>query len=241
MEKAGLHNLIVRYRKAYPFTSISDASNLVHEYRKFMRLKIELKDFNAKKLSPSPKIDQVWHLHILDTKSYALWCGKDFIHHDPSGTGEDQAIKQAKRYTHTYKLLDKESKERVDIWPKPLEYVNCVYTNSDGTLRYQLTVYSDGQHDKNIYDVTYAIETGLEKTKEFTIRVKVPSGVVFTVRDEKIKTVNNLKWRIGPKFEKLPQQFQIIYQSIVLQDDDLIRDVVPSGDLVHAVLNARGC
>lgn len=39
-------------------------------YQKFLELKIALKDFNAQRLSPSSAIDQVWHLHILDTEHY---------------------------------------------------------------------------------------------------------------------------------------------------------------------------
>ena len=65
---------------------------IVNEYVKFMALKVFFKDFNAKFLSPSAKIDQIWHLHILDTVDYQkIWkfilpnVTDGFIHHDPNG------------------------------------------------------------------------------------------------------------------------------------------------------------
>ena len=69
------------------------AFELVSEYNKFMSLKAAVRDFDAKDLSPSAMIDEVWHLHILDTKGYKHFCesilfkGEKgiFIHHNPDG------------------------------------------------------------------------------------------------------------------------------------------------------------
>ena len=57
-------------------------------YREFMKLKILQEDWDADKLSPSLIIDQVWHAHIFDTKSYARACDAyagHMIHHNPDG------------------------------------------------------------------------------------------------------------------------------------------------------------
>ncbi len=50
-----------------------DASMLIREYRRFIVLKIGSLDIDATYLSPSPKIDDVWHMHILDTCDYAAF------------------------------------------------------------------------------------------------------------------------------------------------------------------------
>lgn len=41
------------------------------EYLRFIALKAAFRDFDAKELSPSPEVDQIWHQHILFTKHYA--------------------------------------------------------------------------------------------------------------------------------------------------------------------------
>ena len=60
----------------------------VNAYEQFLKLKVALKDYKATKLSPTPLIDEVWHLHVLDTQKYANDC-VDFcgavIHHDVDG------------------------------------------------------------------------------------------------------------------------------------------------------------
>merc|ERR1719458_152050 len=61
------------------------------DYAKFITLKILSGDFELCHLSPSPMIDRMWHLHILDTKCYEDFCKSIFppigplIHHDPLG------------------------------------------------------------------------------------------------------------------------------------------------------------
>ncbi|KAK9830235.1 hypothetical protein WJX72_010488 [[Myrmecia] bisecta] len=69
-----LHSLSVPATKAALLTT---------EYLKFMTLKSE---YSKAELSPSPRIDQVWHAHLLDTRSYrtleaALGAGP--LDHDP--------------------------------------------------------------------------------------------------------------------------------------------------------------
>eukprot|EP00112_Aurelia_sp_Birch-Aquarium-sp1_P007824 Seg1854.2 transcript_id=Seg1854.2/GoldUCD/mRNA.D3Y31 product="hypothetical protein" protein_id=Seg1854.2/GoldUCD/D3Y31 len=60
----------------------------VNAYEQFLKLKAAMKDYKATKLSPTPLIDEVWHLHVLDTQRYANdcvdFCG-EVIHHDVDG------------------------------------------------------------------------------------------------------------------------------------------------------------
>ena len=94
------------------------ANAAVDAYRAFFSLKQREEDWNARKLSPSPIVDQVWHMHLLDTLSYHAACGNNFIHHDPRGGVDEFA--RAKRYARTVELLGVVASE---IWPEPLKYV----------------------------------------------------------------------------------------------------------------------
>ena len=81
--------------------SPSEARRLVNEYLCFLELKVITNDWNATKLSPSAKVDEVWHMHVLDSKSYAQDCQtlcKQMIHHNPDGDIEPQ---RPKRYQIT--------------------------------------------------------------------------------------------------------------------------------------------
>lgn len=65
------------------------AEVIVQEYLIFILLKITLEDYDKFILSPPEIIDQAWHLHILDTESYAIFCDEmcgRMIHHNPDGS-----------------------------------------------------------------------------------------------------------------------------------------------------------
>lgn len=79
----------------------------VDEYIKFLKLKFYKQDFNAEQLSPSTMIDEIWHLHVLDTKNYAADCIDLFgaiIHHDPLGDQNKEL--RDKRYNKTIKMYE---------------------------------------------------------------------------------------------------------------------------------------
>lgn len=66
--------------KTLPFDLIDEA---VREYRRFMILVAH--GYNNMAMC-SPDVDQVWHTHILFTKSYATFCQEvfgRFVHHQP--------------------------------------------------------------------------------------------------------------------------------------------------------------
>jgi len=95
---------------------------LVEQYIWFFLKKIELEDWNCESLSPSPMVDQVWHLHILDTRAYAKACGKNFVNHDPRGAYSVNTEARNKRYTQTYMQLQFDDDNISEIvWPKPVE------------------------------------------------------------------------------------------------------------------------
>jgi hypothetical protein len=88
------------------------------EYIKFMKLKVEQPEAA---LAPSHAVDQVWHNHILDTRSYQelqaiLMPNGGFIHHNP--VLSEQPFYEM-RYANTLSLLTKKYGETLDAdsWP----------------------------------------------------------------------------------------------------------------------------
>jgi len=57
-------------------------------YEQFLAIKAAAGDWDAKTLSPPHAVDEMWHLHVLDTKAYGPWSQRVFgrlLHHDPDG------------------------------------------------------------------------------------------------------------------------------------------------------------
>jgi hypothetical protein len=74
-----LDKLIMHYE-----WDLEEASQAIKLYKNFLFLK--KKYGKTHKLPPSKDIDEVWHLHILDTEKYACDCRKIFneiLHHYP--------------------------------------------------------------------------------------------------------------------------------------------------------------
>lgn len=89
------------------------------EYKKFMFLLC----ITHHPLTPSEQVDQVWHLHLLYTRSY--W--NDFcrntlkkeIHHEPTkgGNAEDQKFVNWYEFTKDLYLKVFKNKPPQDLWP----------------------------------------------------------------------------------------------------------------------------
>ncbi|MGZ5281894.1 MAG: glycine-rich domain-containing protein [Bacteroidia bacterium] len=94
------------------------ALRAVNEYKKF----IFLVAISPNPLSPPPIIDQVWHLHLLYTKSYWVDLCENIlgkpIHHNPTKGGAEEKDKFAEWYNYTiafYKEIFKTEPPQ-DIW-----------------------------------------------------------------------------------------------------------------------------
>ena len=74
-------------------------------------------------LTPSDQVDQVWHLHLLYTRSYWIeFCKNTLgqeIHHGPSKGGKSEKEKFGDWYSKTKELYSKtfDKKPPEDIWP----------------------------------------------------------------------------------------------------------------------------
>lgn len=123
------HNFTQRLAKENNWP-IAYTLRAVFEYKRFMFLICQTKQM----LSPSNTVDQVWHLHLLYTKSYwEDFCGtvlKRAIHHIPSQGGKQENAKHKTMYKNTldiYRQVFSQSPPE-DIWPSanagelPAEY-----------------------------------------------------------------------------------------------------------------------
>ena len=93
------------------------ARAVLQEYRRFLHLAAT----GPGPTVPSPQIDAVWHLHLVDTRAYADWCDKAlgrFIHHSPGRAPQrnDPAYAQTlARYRATFGHPPPPR-----IWPSPM-------------------------------------------------------------------------------------------------------------------------
>lgn len=110
---ADLADIAVRLLKVIQ-QNRSLSSSHIKEYFRFLEMKIKLRDIDATKLSPSEQIDDVWHLHILDTKNYqsdiraiAIHFNVPdvvMLHHNPVIDPKSRQERRLKTFD-TYKLM----------------------------------------------------------------------------------------------------------------------------------------
>ncbi|MGB5930225.1 MAG: hypothetical protein WBH03_18725, partial [Cyclobacteriaceae bacterium] len=95
------------------------AQRAIMEYKRFMYLICHTR----KTCCPSDEVDQVWHLHLLYTRSYWIdFCrhtlGRE-IHHGPTKGGGTERIKHEDMYLATLGLYREVfgKEPPADIWP----------------------------------------------------------------------------------------------------------------------------
>lgn len=95
------------------------AVRVIHEYKKFIFLICVAEH----PLTPSDQVDQVWHLHLLYTKSYWTdFCQNTLskeIHHGPTKGGLSEKEKFNDWYSKTIALYSNifNNQAPIDIWP----------------------------------------------------------------------------------------------------------------------------
>jgi len=105
--------------KSFPYEPL--VWSAIVEYKRFLTLK---KKFPNLEISPSPLVDKVWHMHILDTRQYMEDCDNIFgsyMHHAPSfNPDEEEQHTMADRFRVTLdayeKVFGKPAPE--NIWPR---------------------------------------------------------------------------------------------------------------------------
>lgn len=130
-----LWNRIQAYDLDYPSVSLPFSARLAHEngwtlefsrqaieeYKKF----IYLICVSNETLTPSQKVDEVWHLHLVHTRGYwddfcTATLGRE-IHHTPTegGAAEDTRFRYAYQRTKERYAEEFDTEPPSDIWPTP--------------------------------------------------------------------------------------------------------------------------
>ena len=100
--------------------STAHADRVLREYRRFAYLAIAA----GHPVTPSPEVDQAWHLHLTYTRSYwHRFCRRTLgqpLHHEPTRGGGDEATKHGRQYVKTLESYERHFGERPpgDIWPE---------------------------------------------------------------------------------------------------------------------------
>lgn len=97
------------------------SGRVIEEYKRFIALAI----FAGHPVTPSEEVDQVWHLHLVYTRSYWLDLCRDLLnfdlHHGPTQGGQTEGAKFHDWYSKTLASYEKIFDQRPppDIWPPP--------------------------------------------------------------------------------------------------------------------------
>ena len=99
--------------------SVAKSERVLSEYRRFLFLALEA----GHPVSPSRAVDQAWHQHLLDTRSYwQEFCPRVLgqpVHHTPSRGGEEERQRLGECYRRTlasYRAFFGEAPP-ADLWP----------------------------------------------------------------------------------------------------------------------------
>eukprot|EP00112_Aurelia_sp_Birch-Aquarium-sp1_P003061 Seg1343.2 transcript_id=Seg1343.2/GoldUCD/mRNA.D3Y31 product="Polyubiquitin 9" protein_id=Seg1343.2/GoldUCD/D3Y31 len=136
------------------------ATEGVDAYEQFLKLKAAMKDYKAKKLSPTPLIEEVWHFHVLDTQRYAddclEFCG-EVIHHDIDGDIDTRKLEIQRNATEVAYEMQNGKEPEGEMWT--FDAKNC----SDQNL----------QHNSTSCEETPPLENDLAEVKSEKILMTI--------------------------------------------------------------------
>ena len=189
---------------------------LVEQYIWFLSKKIQLEDWNGEILSPSPLIDIVWHIHILDTSAYRKACGSTFVDHVPQGAYHCNTKARNKRYTQTYEHLVLEWEEISDeIWPKPV------------------------QKEKEEKKKTKKRERSEQETKTLIIKSLAGKTTIIEIPTVSAKGID-IMMEVR-KQNKIPlDMMRFVYAGEPIGDETSV-DFLRDGSILHMILALGGC
>jgi len=243
MQEGDIKNLRKRYQHVYPDVSEKDFDKLLIEYLAFMIIKSDERDYDGNIFSPSPKVKELWAMHVQDTRSYRK-SFSNFIHFDPNGSDGKTNVDQAEKYARLYQHLGKESKERKDIWPEPLEKKQHDVCNEDGSLRFRIIAYhSGGDQAEELFRAANAIVNESKDVPEksnssFNLVAQVTlSQKRWTFRCYDSETARDLKSRLAYLLDQRTENISLTTFSYTLDDDDLLSTLRKDGFVYVTIKN----
>ena len=219
-----LDTLLINDTRARPGVNPVERAQQVTEYMRFLQIKADGKDYDARLYSPSPVIDAVWHTHLLDTKDYDALCtdllGEPrLLHHNPAFA--EEGAEQEARYAATYAKLPPEARARGAIWPSPAR---------------------SGKRKREV-QVAAAPAKRARPSAPMQIFFKSLTGKTFTLNLLGSDTIKSVKEKIQTT-EGIPaNQQRLIWAGVTLENDEkTVADYkLQNLSTVHMVLTLRGC
>lgn len=209
------YNLVNVYNNIMSKLPNEVLDSVINEYRKFIRAKVELKDFNAELLSPSPLVDVVWHAHILMTKDYFSFCNTiagEFIHHNINNSFDKE--KKTERYLRT-----------IDWLFEKYGYVSNVWLTQDEEVK--------NRFFKNV-NSNEPLITLFVKSMYKTIELKVPQDAKIWQLKVMIKYKTNDEYDLDTT--------RLIYAGRNLNLNDSLQDCkISDNSTLHLIMRLTGC
>ena len=212
--------------------------NLVDEYLKFLLLKSIANDVDASELSPSGEVDAIWHLHLLDTKSYVAACkglNVSLIHHDPDG-GRNVNLQQ-RRLSRTRSLYQEVFgySPHPDFWGKPDFREENVDVGVSSEVAKAVPV-TEREISSPFDDIN------VERTEQFQIFIKKLTGKKYSVDVLSSFSILHLKFLIQAKEGLAPLQHRLIAHGKQLEDENTLSECnIREGSIVDFIREACGC
>ena len=226
-----LQPLVPRVLAAFKTWPPALVRHAVRAYARFLLLKAHFDDYDATAFSPPLALDEIWHLHLLDTKLYAKVCTKHlggFVHHNPDG-GKDAKEQERRRLAARGHMVDGIAKHD---W-SPVESIVWRHMSASSTevitwIRMSSSAKRSSSPSK--------------PPKHDFIFCKTLTGTLWKVRSEGIVTVDDLVRKISDEFDEPYATIRLLYAGQELQNSDLLSDKgIVSESTVHMYQQLRGC
>jgi hypothetical protein len=209
------------------------------EYYRFMAMKVEYDmDEEPSKLAPSALIDDLWHTHLLDTRSYMmleslLLPEGGRIHHNPI---KDEQADYEGRLTHTKNLYYDlyHSLPPHDIWGNEAHL-----ESPTAQAAAQKANISDPEEVDDAAIISEAEE--IEHGRIITIEIRHPEGMRLSVRIEKKSLGQVLFDACVKKWQIDPDSIIFVFDGQKINPYTQWALTAENGDVVHFINRMRGC
>ncbi len=182
------------------------------EFLRFLLLRIRFKDFP---LSPSARVDSIWHHCILSTRMYQGICTAlgEFVHHDHRALDD----------------TDEKRNERRSM-------MRNLYVIAFGCL----PIFEDP--DLSPQDEVKLMKIKEITALSPPMTYKYPDGKVYTLRDAWSYTIGELKMHIALDRDSDMDSLRIYSGNMQLEDSQTLADYnIQCGSQLHVIYRLRGC
>ena len=247
----GATALVARCMRVYNWNE-HKTRKVLKGYRQFLTLKKVYQDWNAKILSPSYLVDQMWHQHILDIHNYyydmMLLCGQ-IVGHNPDGAALDRDNAKAQRDRFTQQALRRHFSGSidVDVWSN--------YSSSQELQHARRREHEedDDEPERSIYrnpenttadPINICIREDREdRSHPITIRVRDQTGgyTLFTMMKRQAMSTLFKKFAARKGVDSSSLRFLDYNAERIEPDSTPMMLELEHGDEIHVMIEQSGC